>query len=1145
MGSSTVPWAGWRFARCVALLWIVYLTCALGCAAPSSEALDVEALEAQFEERARAALRGDDALVPTPAGFELAASPSRGGLTLAFPADGSGAVRFDLPGGLGIEVRERGALGEVQKIGAALAYPRAGGFALWTAQRHGAEEWLWFPDGAPAAGPVASWQVEGARLRRRGANVEVLDAAGEPRIIVAAPEAYASPRQRVPTRLEVEGDEISLWVEETGSPLLVDPSWTVTAASEATLRHEHTATSLPDGRVLIAGGRRWLGSSDQYHLASAAIYDPALEAWLPAAPMSQPRSAHTATLLADGRVLVTGGAMSGAAWVATAELYDPTTDSWIPAATMTSERSGHTATELADGRVLVAGGAPAGAAPAAAAELYDPVSDAWTPTPAALVVRREHAATRLQDGRVLVAGGRIIGASVVSSVEIYDPATGAWTPGPDMLRARWMLTATLLEDGDVLVTGYDWESEAETYDPEANAWTLAKNKMSFRRGWHTATRLCDGRVFVSGNQPPDLYDPSTRTFSTAPRSEVSRGSATATLLPDGRVLVVGGTSSAPGAEIYDPSVTPSGTQLGPLNALRNYAKTVELEDGKILVAGGNAGTKTTEIYDPSSTTFSLAAPLNFERALPDLTRLADGRVLISGGRFDDSEADLYNEIYDPAADAWTLAAPDEERRYNHTATLLGSGDVLIAGGAVMDYPMEPFRVRRTGSAALYRPADDTWVTVEPMKASRAEHAATLLNDGRVLVVGGIQGFDDFDISTAEPLASAEIYDPATRRWSLVAPMTVPRGKPTATRLLDGRVLVVGGAAETYDPVTNVWTPTGSMSQLSGVSHVATLLTTGEVLVIAGTTAQIYSPATNSWTPAPSTLLSHGYSTSALLPSDHVLIVGPNWDAELYDPRWHGPGDNGCSTGAGGEGGAGGGVPGAGGGGGAGGSEPGTGGVGGGESGAGGAGGSEPGTGGVGGGESGAGGAGGSEPGTGGVGGGESGPGGMGGAGGGEPGTGGAGSAGGGEPGAGGAGSAGGGEPGTGGAGSGTSATGGAGSAGGGESGPGGMGGAGGDAGAGGEGGGSASGSSTSTTAGAGGDGGPGTATASSSAAAAGGDGNPGPTSTSSGPGVDEPADTGCTMGQGASGNGASAFYLAVIGAALRRRLRRSRAAIPR
>ncbi|WP_437953785.1 kelch repeat-containing protein [Sorangium sp. So ce296] len=110
--------------------------------------------------------------------------------------------------------------------------------------------------------------------------------------------------------------------------------------------------------------------------------------------MSGPRSGHTATLLADGRVLVTGGATDGAEWVATAELYDPTTDAWIPAATMTSERSSHTATLLADGRVLAAGGAPAGAAPSAAAELYDPLSNTWSPTPPAELDSRDAATDR-------------------------------------------------------------------------------------------------------------------------------------------------------------------------------------------------------------------------------------------------------------------------------------------------------------------------------------------------------------------------------------------------------------------------------------------------------------------------------------------------------------------------------------------------------------------------------------------------------------------------------------------------------------------------------------------------------------------------------------------------------------------------------
>ncbi|XYH96310.1 Kelch repeat-containing protein [Sorangium sp. So ce1128] len=1111
MGARLNLGAERRLARWAVLLLIVQLMCGLGCAAPAGGAPDVEMLEAQFEERARAVLRGGDALLPTEGGFELAPSPSRGGLALAFPSEGSGAVRFDLPGGFGVEVRELGLRGEGRKAGVALAYPRAGGFALWAAQRHGVEEWLWFPEGAPAGGPLASWQVEGARLRRRGANVEVLDAAGEPRIIVSAPEAYASPLRRIPTRLEVHGEEISLWVEETGTPLLVDPAWTVTAPSKATLRRNHTATLLPDGRVLVAGGLQQEGVfDDAIELASALVYDPALDAWLPAAPMSQARWGHTATLLPGGRVLVTGGAGT----LATAELYDSTTDTWTPTVAMTAARWLHTATELADGRVLVAGGAAA-----ATAEIYDPAADSWSPTPAMSIARVEHTATRLQDGRVLIAGGRSpTTVAFYTSVEIYDPTTGAWTPGPAMLSGLRQHTATLLEDGDVLVIGRG--PGGQVYDPETNAWTPA-GTLNVRRDLLTATRLCDGRVLVSGTPafgysvpPVELYDPSTGTFSPGLSGQKNRSAATATLLLDGRVLFVGGVSSPPGAEIYDPSATTPGTPIGPLNEVRNSANAVELADGKVLIAGGSGSIKVTELYDPSTMMISLASPLNFERSSPDVTRLADGRVLISGGLVSDYPTN--NEIYDPAADAWTLTAPDEVRRYDHTATLLGSGEVLIAGGVEIADPYAPFVTDRTRSAALYRPADDTWVAVERMNVGRAEHAATLLDDGRVLVVGGSNGQEDIEYSSVVPLASAEIYDPASRSWSLVAPMGTPRSRPTATRLLDGRVLVVEPTpdvygpdgrvlaiettAEVYDPATNVWTPTGLMNSLKNFESAAVLLPTGEVLVIGGTIAQIYHPSTNAWTPAPSTVIYHTSPAAVLLPSGQVLILGTNRDAELYDPRWRGAGNNGCSS-----------------------------------AGAGGAGGGEPGTGGMGG-----------------AGGGEPGAAGGGGNGGGDPGTAGGGGNGGGEPATAGGGGNGGGEPATAGVGG---HGGGVASAGSGEAGAGGPGG--GDAGAGGDSGsggmsasaGSAGESSTSATAGsasgAGGSGGSETvaaSTAASSSAAGSSDGgDPGPTSTSSGPGEGSSTHFDCNIGQAAPGTGAVAFYLAVAGAALERRLSRRRA----
>src|ERR1700682_2455786 len=127
------------------------------------------------------------------------------------------------------------------------------------------------------------------------------------------------------------------------------PSWSPTA-SMATGRYNHTATLLPSGKVLVAGG-----CCAPSVFASAELYDPVTGTWSPTASMATARYLHTATLLPSGKVLVAGGVGSSGS-LASAELYDPVTGTWSPAASMATARYNHTATLLPGGKVLVAGG---------------------------------------------------------------------------------------------------------------------------------------------------------------------------------------------------------------------------------------------------------------------------------------------------------------------------------------------------------------------------------------------------------------------------------------------------------------------------------------------------------------------------------------------------------------------------------------------------------------------------------------------------------------------------------------------------------------------------------------------------------------------------------------------------------------------
>ena len=295
----------------------------------------------------------------------------------------------------------------------------------------------------------------------------------------------------------------------------------------------------------------------------------------PIGSMGLGRQVHTTTLLGDGRVLMVGGYGRDAALdtpLADAVVYDPTTDTFVRTSPLAEARGLHTATLLPDGHVLITGGGPASWAGAGAylatAELYDPSAGMFSPTGSMSTPREDHTATLLRDGRVLVVGGNDVGSHTTASAEIYDPKTGTFTPTGSMKTARGFHTATLLADGRVLVTGGDaaaWDdsgpflASAEIYDPSTGTFTTT-GSMATGRAHHAATLLADGRVLITGGTPgqaggngsgttsltaAELYDPATGTFSpTGPMAD-GRVYHTATRLADGRVLVAGGLRQRP------------------------------------------------------------------------------------------------------------------------------------------------------------------------------------------------------------------------------------------------------------------------------------------------------------------------------------------------------------------------------------------------------------------------------------------------------------------------------------------------------------------------------------------------------------------------------------------------------------------------
>ncbi|MFL5345110.1 MAG: Kelch repeat-containing protein [Hyalangium sp.] len=333
-------------------------------------------------------------------------------------------------------------------------------------------------------------------------------------------------------------------------------------------------------------------------------------------------------------------------------------------------------------------------------------------------------------------------------------------------------------------------------------------------------------------------------------------------------------SSGPAAD------EPVSGQVGQaLSTPRRLLPFVQLADGRVLAAGGHDGTRTlssSELFEPATGLWTVTGSLKVARRNHAAVTLADGRVLGVGGSPQQLIGALSSaELFEPATGEWKLVAPMTMPRVDPTAVLLADGRVLVVGGADVDR-------RQLRSAELFDPATGTWTPTEaPGWGHGGAQAAVVLADGRALFVSGMQ---------------AELYEPSTGHWtkagSVGGAAGTHRSDHTVTRLADGRVLVVGGStsraaetAELFDPATDTWTLVAP-PHMPRESHGAVLTEDGAVLVVGGyhgssgtlASAERFDPATGTWSMVTALQVPRRGGGVVRLPGGEVLLVGGFNDA---------------------------------------------------------------------------------------------------------------------------------------------------------------------------------------------------------------------------------------------------------------------------
>lgn len=821
---------------------------------------------------------------------------------------------------------------------------------IWTPYPGGAEEWVWIkPSGRDI---VLEWRLLSGFFSAEGDTAYVHDDAGKQLARLRAPASFVKSDkgvEKIKTAFRAQGAKLQLIAQmgNNTTDVLIDPIWEI-GPNMSVARTMHTSTLLADGRVLVAGGISYSQQAQDFAAIPASeIFDNNRENtlkgdWLPAGQLNQGRFNHTATLLRDGRVIVTGGGIGNLFQfdgtecnTQSVELYSPQANTWSSGPDLlVVALSHHTANLLNDGRLIVAGGlSHPGCDPDVNSwrkevQIFNPTTNTWQIANPMLINRGFHTSTLLKDGMLLVVGGSNGTNFALDSVEKYDPVTNTWTLKKNLPFPLASHTATLLQDGRVLVAGgvstgnnsnIIIKNLALIYDPAADQWSQS-SAMSAPRAYHSANLLPDGRVVVTGGSGDAFGDNSFLWVNTAEKFNPASGQwelpvdmsnfalyHPSVLLPTNRLLIAGGRTKGQAlsaTQIFDVSEI---TQVPGYAAEKSQCPKISahssthIAEGKVLVAGGfqnGAPSEKAYIYDTATNLCTMINAMSTTRVHHTALRLQKNRVLVTGGMYDADQQNFQKnaEIYDLDTGSWQTTKNIQEPRAAHTMNSLAKGQPIICGGRGAAGVLK--------SCEIYDSNSNSWVLIAGMNYGRRSHTMTKLADGQLFAIGGLDNADQLIMTT-------EKYDEPTNTWKNSADLNLPRASHTATLLPSNIILVAGGGTKN-GPTNNIefyfpnfdkfftgnpdMPDSGPHLNIARMGHTATLLPNGKVVFVGGMTYVVglntFLPviAVETWTSGMpyetnvagkpfSALFRYASHTATLLDTGEILLLGSSIDPE--------------------------------------------------------------------------------------------------------------------------------------------------------------------------------------------------------------------------------------------------------------------------